>query len=204
MFGFSRSRIQVRNVSEAKPIPIVGDAAIATQQMGDGRLIVLLIVDTSERADLQELIRLHALLPPGDVGCQWGSLKSDAQVALILNFIRPAEMTAILEFDVVEQGCLVEQILHSNGLYLQAGKPGDKIRTTLDAPRIFIEVPDTRFRPIWDRIFRKHLTKYARLDGVSRQEARNRVAAWIKEWRKFGNFRVGMAGVNEAEPNDLK
>ena len=49
------------------PVPILADAAIATEKIGNGKLIPVLILDTSERPDVAELIRIHAHLPQGDV-----------------------------------------------------------------------------------------------------------------------------------------
>ncbi len=52
-------------VAQSLIVPIVGDAAMAGP-VADGRLIPVLIVDTSKRPEVAELIRVHAHLPPGD------------------------------------------------------------------------------------------------------------------------------------------
>ena len=53
-------------------VQVVGDAAIAASPFVEGRLVPLVIVDTSGRPDLEELVRVHKHLPPGDVETQWG------------------------------------------------------------------------------------------------------------------------------------
>ena len=62
-------------------------------------------------------------MPAGDAVVQWGSLpKRRDYIALLIKFLRPIECAAVIEFDIAKQGILVEHILQSNGLYIQAGK----------------------------------------------------------------------------------
>lgn len=184
-------KIPLHDERERRPVPIVGDAAIAAAPIGDGRLIPLLIIDTSDRADLAELIRIHEHLPPGDVDIQWGIRPgSSGRVALFLSFKKPIEAVAILEFDIITQGILIDQILAANVLYLQSGRPGDRLVTTLDAPRIFVEVPDTGFRKDWDKMFRKRLTRSMKIQGLRSQQARKAAAEAIELMRTLGRVRM--------------
>jgi hypothetical protein len=109
-------------------VPIVADAAIATEWMGDGRLIPLVIIDTIDRPDLEEFIRIHQYAGPGDAESQWATLEdSSGRVALILTFKKPMDMTAVLAFDPAKQGGLIDQIIHTRGIYIQAGRLGDRL-----------------------------------------------------------------------------
>lgn len=181
----------LHNEREKQPVPIVGDAAIASAQIADGRLIPLVIIDTSERPELNELIRIHEHLPPGDVKIQWGiRAGTTGRVALILSFVRPIETVAILEFDIVKQGILVDQILVAQIFYLQSGLPGDRYVTNPMAPKIFVEVSDTGFRDNWDRLFHKHVAKEMRTKGLSRQHAKRAANQAIREMRNFGQLRM--------------
>jgi hypothetical protein len=54
-------------------LPIVADAALAGP-VADGVLVPVLIVDTSNRSDVAELIRVHKFLPSGDVMTNWALL----------------------------------------------------------------------------------------------------------------------------------
>ena len=47
-------------------VPIVADAAIASGAVGDGRLIPLVILDTTNRPDLVDLFTAHDKMLPGD------------------------------------------------------------------------------------------------------------------------------------------
>jgi hypothetical protein len=184
-------KIPLHNEREKRPVTIVGDAAIAAASIGDGRLIPLIIIDTSDRPDLNELIRVHEHLPPGDVDVQWGVLPGSVdRIALVLSFKKPVEAIAVLEFNIVEQGILVDQILTAKILYLQSGQPGDRFITNPAASRIFIEIPDTGFRERWDKLFHKRVTKDMRTKGLSRQEARQAASQAIREMREFGRLRM--------------
>jgi hypothetical protein len=121
--------ISMNSADEAQVVPIVGDAAIATVGIGHGRLIPLIIIDTTNRPDLAEVIEAQVHLPAGDVVVQWGSLpKRHDHIALLLKFQRPTERAAVIEFDIAKQSILIEHILQSNGLYIQAGKVGDRLK----------------------------------------------------------------------------
>lgn len=181
-----RVRISVKNEREKRPLRVIADAAVATVNVGDGRLIPLLIIDASERPDIQELVRVHAHVSPGDVECQWGQLEgSEGKVNLILSFKRPAEMIAILEFDITKEGGIVDIIVHARGLYIQPGRDGDRLSTTPDAPKILVEVPDTGFSQIWDDMFHRFIMKDLRRNGLSRQQAKQAASRFIEEWRRF-------------------
>ncbi len=186
-----RAEFPVYNPRETRPLRIVADAAIATTILGEGRLIPLVILDTSDRPDVEELIRVHQHLPPGDAECQWGTLDRFKQkVALLLTFKRPAEMVVILEFDIVKQGILVDQALIAKGIYLQSGRDGDRFITNPDAPKILVEIPDTGFHDFWNRVFHDHIMKRMRKRGLGRKQAKEAATEVIKEMREFGQFRL--------------
>ncbi|MBJ6750975.1 hypothetical protein [Geomonas anaerohicana] len=180
------------NSREACPLRIVADAAIATVTVGEGRLVPLVILDTTERSDVEELIRVHQYLAPGDVACQWGSLdKFKDKVALLLTFKKPAELVIIVEFDIPKQGILVDQAVSAKGIYLQAGREGDRFINNPDAPKILLEIPDTGFRGIWNEIFYKCMVTKMRDRGLGRRQAKVAASDVIEKMREFGKFRMG-------------
>jgi hypothetical protein len=189
---FKRHRIKKRfEILRERPVPIVADAAIATNWMGDGRLIPLVIIDTTERFDLEEFIRIHQYVGPGDVVVQWATLQdSTGRVALKLTFKKPMEISAILAFDPVKQGILVDQAIHSRGLYIQAGREGDRYIKNPDAPKVIVEIPDTGFMEVWDEFFFRAVVQHMRQQGLSRREARQAAHSYIMDLRKFGSFRM--------------
>lgn len=190
-------------------VPIVGDAAIAGP-IADGRLLPLLILDTSARPEVAEVIRVHEHLPGGDAQSQWGfSRENDDEVMLHLRFAQPMDVELILLFDVQRQAILVDAMLTGGGVYLQAGVAGDRLISTMNAQRVLVELPDVGFGPHWERFLLERTTALVsqRL-GVSRRKARPAAEALIAEMRKVTRFQMGagnnapsaMSGEHEPTP----
>ncbi len=186
-----RTEIPLNHPWEAEPARIVSDAAIATGNVGDGRLIPLVIIDSSKRPDIEELVRVHEHLPPGDIKVQWGSMQNAPDsVGLILRFIRPVEALLVLNFEIVRQGVIVDQILSSKALYLQPGREGDRLKNTFDAKKILIEVPETGFSETWKKTYFKHLVKDFRGKGLSKSQAKEATKEVMEQWRRIGSSRL--------------
>ncbi|MGA2183161.1 MAG: hypothetical protein ABSH47_09040 [Bryobacteraceae bacterium] len=184
----------VRHARETRPVRIVADAAVSTRGRHGGRLLLLLLLDTSDRPDIAEFIRVHESFAAGDVKVQWGKVEAkghEGTVALFLTFIRPIEFFMLLEFSIARQGFMVEQILTGLGLYLaRAEGDDDRFINNPDRPKVIVEVPDTGFRDVWDDMFHKHLAQYYRSNGLNRSESRQAARSVIEEWRKFGSLRM--------------
>ncbi|WP_447753321.1 hypothetical protein [Sphingopyxis fribergensis] len=171
-------------------LEIVGDGLVATASVGDGRMLPALILDTRDRADVDEYIRVHADHSAGDSRVQWAYIPDQNRAVLMLSVERPLVTKFCIGFRLDKhQGILVEQILSVNGLYLLAGRPGDRVGTTLDQSRVIIEVPDTGFRKIWDKLFLKHTAKVLREKGLPRSRSKEGAREAIALMRKTGEFR---------------
>jgi hypothetical protein len=170
----------------------VADAAIAMEALGYGRLIPLVILNTSNRPDIEEFIRVHQYSGPGDVISQWATLEDGSgRVGLVLTFSGPMELTIFLAFDPDKQDGLVDQIVHVKGLYIQAGRPGDRLIKNPNAPKVIANIPDTGFAKVWEDIFFRTAVKRARASGAGRRQAKEVARLFIAQWRQFGNFRMG-------------
>lgn len=185
-------KIQYNCAAEATPLSVISDAAIATVRIGDGRLIPVVIVDSSSRQDIEDLINAHKSLPPGDLRTVWAkSSKREGAIQLILMFQRPVRCVAVLEFDILTQGYLVDQIVNSEGLFLQYGRVGARLSSTLDHPRIYAQVAGKQFSDEWDDMWHKALEVDAKKSrGMKRAEARRFSKEVIKEWRTIGRARL--------------
>ena len=174
-----------------KPVSIVADGAIATTALGDGRLIPILILDTAERPDIEDLVRALDRLPPGDVKSHWARRKrTKGKICLVLRFERPSEVLVILEFDVFEQGILVESILTAKTVFLQPGRKGDRLSTTLDHPRIWVEVPELGFREEWDKLWLIAIATKLKSLGLKRRDAKKGASTVISEMREVAGIRM--------------
>ncbi|MET9185240.1 hypothetical protein [Streptomyces tendae] len=180
-----------RIVRTPKPLAVVGDAAVASHLVGDGRLIPVLIIDTSARPDLDELVRVHQHIASGDCKSQWGvSLKDTNQVLIHLEFLRPTPMVVTVGIDAASQGILVDSILASQAVYLLPGRPGDRFMEKQDAPRVLIEIPRGDFAAVWEKLLRSVLRKIFRDKGMTRPGARAATEEAITKMRELTNFRL--------------
>lgn len=181
----TRTRIAVRP-HEIAPVPIVGDGAVATGRVLGGRLVPVLILDTSDRPDIEELIRVHRHMPPGDAASSWGRRpRRVGTVVLLLESSRPSQLKILLEFDIASQSMLVDFILRVRAVYLQSGTVDDRVAETMEHERLLIEVPDTGFEPEWEEFLRRGLSRDFRRRGLSKREARQAARRAIGEWRRL-------------------
>lgn len=172
-------------------VPVVGDAAIAGPIV-DGRMVPLLIVDTSDRPDIDELIRVHAHLTHGDVIVNWGTREgSPDSVVLVLDFLRPIELRAVIVFSVERQAILVDSALAAGAVYLQSGRPGDRLISDPDRQKILVEIPDTEFASRWEPIFLNVMTAYiSKKSKIPKKKAYPKARLMLEELRKITLFRM--------------
>ncbi|MEU9899668.1 hypothetical protein ACIBCS_42225 [Streptomyces phaeochromogenes] len=179
-----------RKVRVPQPLEVVGDAAIASHLVGDGRFIPVLIVDTATRPELDELVRVHQYLNSGDCQCQWGTNLIDKnQVILHLEFIRPIKAAVTIGLDIPSQGILVDGILMAQALYLLPGRPGDRFIEKQESPKILVEVPRGDFGDAWEKLVRHVLRRVFRNRGLSRPEARVATEEMISKTREITTLR---------------
>ncbi len=132
------------------------------------------------------MVHAHSELDTsGDVESNW-SLKGRTSKSplLILRFTKPSECLVLIEFDTPSQGILVDQILWAQGLYLQPGRPGERLITTMDNPRILGELPtNDAFREVFRPIHEKAIYRRFRSGGMTRAAAKRATGSFLKEWR---------------------
>lgn len=193
MFGNPKlTNFFVDHPRQALPVRIAGDGAISTGGVGDGRMLPVVILDADARLDIHEFTKLHRQSESGDVRVQWGQMPEYSDtVMLMLSFQRPVELKMIIAFELGRHhGSLVEQILQTNGVYIQAGTPGDRLKYTMDAPRVLAEIPDTGFRRTWDRLYFQFTAKALRARGLDRKKAKIAAQEAIAKLREIGAFRI--------------
>lgn len=172
-------------------VPIVGDGAIAHPDIGEGRLIPVLILDCNNHPALRDLILIHAETPPGDVVVRWGRRIFDKRhVYLTLDFARPVATSASLCFDVQKQGRLVDWIINARGVYLQPSTSGRKVMEGIDQPKIVIEIPPGTTLPGWDKMYQSSVIKSYTRHGYSRVQAKEAAAQHLARLREMAAMRM--------------
>ena len=185
-----------RRVLDTEPVPIVADASIANVAVGDGRMIPLLILDTSKRPDIEDMVEAldTNIRSQGDHTSSWGrpdTFFDTGTVILILTFEKPSRCLILLQFDIEQYGGIVDNIIHSQGLYIQPGRPGDRVRTTRDNPRVLAEVSSREFQLEWNNMLGKTMRKvFQKKHGMSRAKAKLATEKFIDQWRDLLSTRV--------------
>lgn len=175
----------IRGLDRRMAVDVTATAAMANPDVGGHRLIPVIMIDTSARPDLDELIRLHEHMPDGDCHSQWAtSIGGSDELILLLEFDRPLALSVALSFDLSIHSGAVDNILRARSMYLQRGLIGDTLTSTFHHPRILLELPPTGFESTWERLFRSTLTKGLRAEGMTRHDARRAVRGFIVDWRK--------------------
>lgn len=176
---------------EQRAVPVIHTAILAGGSVAEGRFVPYLVLDTTQRPDIEQLILSHEHLPSGDVNTTWAKMPGQARsISLLLEFKRPAEIFVRLEFGITEWGGLVDQIMRARLIYLQAGKPGDHFDPSQSAPHIIAEILGEPPEGEWDRLLMATLVKDFRTRGLKRKEANIAAREMVRDWRNFSGFRL--------------
>jgi hypothetical protein len=184
--------VYLNHARERAVVPVVSDAVILSVGVAEGRAIPVLILDTTLRSDIDDLIRVHEQLGPGDATTSWASAGTfdRRHLRLVIEFQKPQRCVIILEFDIARQGGVVDQVVQSELLYLQGGRPGDRLKNTMERPRIVVEVPSEGFRLRWEQLWRREIARDFKKRGMARAAIAEAVDGLVSEWRELWSKRI--------------
>lgn len=181
-----RTEIQLQNDAEAEVVPVVWSAVVAVKGRGDGRMIPVLILDTTKRPDIDAMVKVHSHLGSGDAISAWSfpSRWAGQTIRLVITTMRPTRCTMVIAFDLLSEWAgVVDQIMMTQAVYIQPGRPGDRLVTTVEHAKILVEIPTREIREEWDRIYRRApVAKFKRI-GMHRAQARQAADEIVKRWR---------------------
>lgn len=177
-------------VRESEFVQVVGDGAIATPTVGDGRLIPYLLLDCSKRMDVHDVILNHQDLPPGDVVSAWGIARYNSNsVFLHLDFKRPTPAKFYVQFDLGKHAMLVDGLMQANAAYIQANTIATSTVDGINKPKIVIEIPSDGAPFAWDKLFEKLVRKRFKKEGLKRAHAAKSAKIAIAVSREFWAIR---------------
>ena len=179
-----------KSISSKLQLEIVSDASITSLHIANGKNIPLIIVDTMVYPEIERAILAHASVQNGHIRTIWGKSTDDKFITLQFALVDPIPIEFFVAFNIKKQGGLVDLIIHSQLLYIQPGKPRDRLSNTLDSPRLMVEVPSTHFLSEWKLIFQRAMTKHFREMGLNKKDAKNAAFDFYKEWDIMRNFRM--------------
>ena len=177
-------------VSNSEIVPIAGDGMLMSPDIGDNKLLPVLILDCASHDELRNLIRVHQSTGAGDVESVWAfkRFSSKKSVFLILEFSKPVEVRAVLKFDLATQAGLADFIIQAKGAYIQVNEKGNKVSDNINEDKIIVEIPAEP--PNWDDVLTKQYVASYRTDGLSRTEAKQAASMHINRMRELSTGRL--------------
>ncbi|HFK2923599.1 hypothetical protein ACSZN3_05675 [Aeromonas hydrophila] len=167
-------------------IPIISDGAIARRDLGEGKIIPVLVLDCTNHPDFLNLIYIHKTTPPGDVVSRWGySIFNKRYVVLELTFSKPVEVSVQIKFDLRSQAALADSIVQSKAVYLQPSESGIRVIEGLDKPKIVIEIPPKTKLPKWDEILLHQIAKHLKEKGLDRKQSKDAAKQHLERIREL-------------------
>jgi len=172
-------------------LDLIADGGMAVKGAADGRLVPLIILDTTRDQSLLNLVNIHRDSPPGDVESRWAVKRfSSKDVFLVLKFEKPVELRVVIKFDVKDNSNLIDGIIHARSVYIQPGNPGDKLSHNPSAPKILVEIPNKTSFPKWDDMLFKNVRNILKKEGVGRKELKKATKEYIETRRDVWGRRM--------------
>lgn len=170
---------------------IIHVGQFSVPEIGEGRFVPTVIIDSSIATDVVEIIELHKGSSQGDVEISWASpftIFNPKGFTLTVRFMKPQEMIFGIYFDVAKHHSIIDGIILSQALKVQCGKPGQKILETM-GNGILIEIPRTNFSKHWDNHILKLVKKSLKNSGVSKNNLNNAAKEHIRTNREIWHYR---------------
>ena len=109
---------------------------------------------------------------------------------LHLEFTEPIAVKIIIPLEIIRNGATIDQIIHTQCLYLMTGNPEMKLSQNLCKERILLEVPSREFTDEWRKLYKKkyckHLRKTHHISAKAAEEVFDKLQdefSWIKKMR---------------------
>jgi hypothetical protein len=171
---------------------VVEDGAMSNAGLAEGRFIPVVVLNAPEGSELHDLIRIHQGLT-GDADSTWSqplTLFSPKTYHLEIHFTKPMDCIFAIEFDIKTQFVIIDGIMQSNGVWIQTGKPGDKVSQDL-VNKVLIEIPNNGMEIRWEKRLHSEVKDTVTRKGKSKREINKIVAEKIKTFRTISNYRRG-------------
>lgn len=179
-----------KGISEKLQLEIVSDALVSSLHIANGKNIPLIIINTLAHPVVETAILAHASVQNGHVRTIWGKSKDDRFITLQFSFVDPVPKEFFVAFNIEKQCGLVDLIINSQLIYIQPGKPRDRLSNTMSSPRLMIEVPSIHFLKEWKLIYLRVMTKHFRQMGLNKKDSKNATLNLYKELDILRNFRM--------------
>ena len=139
---------------------VTGTAALSVIGVANGRTVPVVIIQPDEEKIIDAAINAHSGISGGTCESQWGCTYDRNTILLHLEFTTPVAVKIIIPLDIIGNGATIDQIIHTQCMYLMTGEPGTKLSQNLRKERILLEVPSRDFVNEWRKLYKKKYCKY--------------------------------------------
>lgn len=141
---------------------VVNTAALSAVGVANGRTVPVVILQSDEEKKIDAVINAHSGISGGNCKSQWGCTYDRNTILLHLEFTEPVVVKIIIPLDIIQNGATIDQIIHTQCLYLMTGNPEMKLAQNLCKERILLEVPSREFADEWRKLYKKKYCKHLR------------------------------------------
>lgn len=134
---------------------VVNTAALSVAGVANGRTVPVIILQPDEENKIDAVINAHSGISEGNCVSQWGCTNDRNTILLHLEFTEPIAVKIIIPLEIIRNGATIDQIIHTQCLYLMTGNPEMKLSQNLRKERILLEVPSREFTDEWRKLYKK-------------------------------------------------
>lgn len=163
-------------------VNIVNDALVLQHGFCDGKPIPAIVIDTSNNNKIENMLKLHMNVNEGEMKFSWGMTTDKKNIILLVESISPIELTFSILFEIEKNYAVIDEILRSQMLIIQGGKPEDRFSCNLNSNKIVVEVPLTGFEEKWYDLRKKYQRKRLKKMGVKNKDINNVMNDIDREW----------------------
>ena len=153
---------------------VASTGSVSSTGIANGRMVPVVMLQSDEGKIIETAIKAHMGIENGSCQSQWGCTTDGNTIILSLEISSPVAVKIMIPLDIIEKGATVDQIIHTQCLWLMTGEPGMRLSENLNKERILLEIPSREFASEWRRIYKKkycnHLRKTYKMSHKAAEE----------------------------------
>lgn len=174
---------------KSKVYEIQENGLISVPELGEGRFIPALVVNSKTDKTLKELIKIHQETEPGDAVSYWSKPINQFFKTklwhLHIEFSQPMSYNFQIGFDFRRDYPLIDAIILSQALLLSVGNKGNKV-FEMKNEMILLEVPEMgEIKKIWNNTLNEILKNKFKKLGIPKKRIKDEIRIHKSEMRKI-------------------
>ena len=170
---------------------VAASSAITSIGVANGRNIPVVFVPSDANKKIDDIISFHENVKDGNCITTWGLTTNKEYAVLYLDFQDPIKQRVILFFDIIKFGIVVEQIMHSQCMFLTIGDENSKLSLCMNQKKLLVDVFCDDFKDVWSIVFKDKYAKYLRKKyKLSKKQSLEYFDKILEEWDILKKFRL--------------